>query len=111
MTLDLSQLVEDTNPASIQNKLLSMAAEAEKIRETNYGKIQSLDANGLMQLLEAKDSFTLKFEDVIKYCNLLYTADSTNDVAKQLNDASCRAIMKASQALALRVRPESLQPI
>jgi oligoendopeptidase F len=100
MTWDLSQLVDDTNPTSIQNKLISMVAEAEKIRETYYSKIQNLDAKGLLQLLEARDAFTLKFEGVSRYCNLMYSADSTNDVAKQLNDASRRATMKTSQTLA-----------
>jgi oligoendopeptidase F len=100
MVWDLSQLVESNEPASIQKKLESMVAEAEKIRGTYHGKIGSLDAKGLLKLLEVKDAYTLRFEGVTMYCRLMYSADSTNDVAKQLNDAARRALMRADQALA-----------
>ena len=100
MVWDLSQLVESTDLASIQKKLESMVAEAEKIRDTYHGKIGSLGAKGLLELLETKDVYTLKFEGVIMYCRLMYSADSTNDVAKQLNDAARKASMRADQALA-----------
>ena len=100
MVWDLSQLVESTDLASIQKKLESMIAEAEKIRDTYHGKIESLGAKGLLELLEMKDAYTLKFEGVIMYCRLMYSADSTNDVAKQLNDAARKASMRADQALA-----------
>jgi oligoendopeptidase F len=100
MIWDLSQLVESTDPASIQKKLESMVAEAEKVRDKYHGKIESLDAKGLLELLEVKDVFILEFEGVTMYCRLMYSADSTNDVAKQLNDAVRRALMRADQALA-----------
>lgn len=100
MIWDLSQLVENTEPTSIQKKLESMVAEAEKAREAYHGKIGSLDAKGLLELLEMKDAYILKFEGVIMYCRLMYSADSTHDVAKQLNDATRRAYMRVGQALA-----------
>jgi len=100
MIWDLSQLVENTEPTSIQKKLESMVTEAEKARGTYHGKIGSLDAKGLLELLEMKDAYTLKFEGVIMYCRLMYSADSTDDVAKQLNDAARRAYMRVGQALA-----------
>ena len=100
MIWDLSQLVESTDPASIKKKLESMVAEAEKVWGTYHGKIGGLDARGLLELLELKDAFTIKFEGVTKYCSLMYSADSTKDVAKQLNDAGRRANMKVGQALA-----------
>jgi len=100
MIWDLSQLVESINPASIQKKLDSMVDEAEKIRDTYHGKIGNLDAKDLLELLEMKDAYTLKFEGAVMYCYLMYSADSTDDVAKQLNDAARKAYMKVSQALA-----------
>lgn len=100
MIWDLSQLVENTEPTSIQKKLESMVTEAEKARDVYHGKIGSLDAKGLLELLEMKDTYILKFEGVIMYCRLMYSADSTDDIAKQLNDATRRAYMKVGQALA-----------
>ncbi len=100
MVWDLSQLVDNTEPASIQEKLTSMVAEAEQVRNKYHGKIGNLDAKGLLELLEAKDAFFLKFEGVIKYCRLMYSANSTDDVAKQLNDAARRAYMEVEQTLA-----------
>ena len=100
MVWDLSQLVEDTDPASVQKSLEYMVAEAERIRKKHHGKISSLDAKGILLLLELRDKFALKFEGVQRYSQLTYWADSTKDVAKQLNDAYRRASMKAGKALA-----------
>ena len=100
MIWDLSHLVESTNLILIQKKLESMVVEAEKIRDRYHDKIESLDAKGVLELLERKDAYTLKFEGVTKYCHLMYSANSTDDTAKQLNDAARRASMRAAQALA-----------
>jgi len=100
MTWNLSQLVETTDPTSIQKKLEAMVVEAEKIRDMYHGKIENFDAKGLLELLETKDTYTLKSEGVFKYCLLMYAANSTDDIAKQLNDAARRAFMKVDQALA-----------
>jgi len=100
MIWDLSQLVESTDTASIQQNLKSMVAEAEKIRDTYHGKIGGLDASGILRLLEMKDALILRYEGVVMYCRLMYSADSTDDVAKQLNDAARRAFMRVRQALA-----------
>jgi len=100
MIWDLSQLVENTDPTLVQKKLDSMVAEAEKIQEKYRGKIKGLDVKGVLKLLETKDAYTLKFEGVTKYCRLMYSANSTDNVAKQLNDAASKAYMKALQALA-----------
>jgi len=54
MVWDLSQLVEDTDPASIREKLDSMVAVAETFREGYRGKICDLDEKGLLKLLEAR---------------------------------------------------------
>jgi len=100
MVWDLSQLVDNTDPASIQEKLKSMVAEAEEVRNKYHGKIGNLDVKGLLELLEMKDSLTLKFEGAIRYCNLMYDANSTDELAKQLHDAARRALMKVEQTLA-----------
>ncbi len=100
MIWDLSQLVENIDPTSIRKKLKSMVIEVEKIRDKYHGEIGGLDAKGLLELLRMKDFHTLQFEGVVKYCRLMYSADSTNDVAKQLNDAARRASMRVGQALA-----------
>jgi oligoendopeptidase F len=100
MIWDLSPLVESTSPALVQKKLESMVAEAEKIRDTYHGKIGRLDASGLLRLLEMKDVFTLKFNEVTMYCLLMYSADSTDNVAKQLNEAARGTLMRVGEALA-----------
>jgi len=99
MIWDLSQLVESTKPASIQKKLESMVTGAEEVAEKYHGKIGGLDAKGVLKLLEMKDAFTLRFEGVSEYCSLMYFADSTDAVAKQLKDAARRASMRERQAL------------
>jgi oligoendopeptidase F len=97
---DLAPLVESTDPASVQKKLVSMVAEAKRVRDNYHGKIGGLHSKGLRELLEVKDAFSLTFEGVLMYCSLMYAADATSDVAKQLNDAARRASMKVGQALA-----------
>jgi len=99
MVWDLSQLVENTDPILVRKKLDSMVVEAEKIRHKYHDKIGELDANGLLKLLELKDKFTLSFDGVSLYCRLIYWADSTDAVAKQLNDAAESAMVKVGQAL------------
>jgi oligoendopeptidase F len=100
MIWDLSQLVESTDPVVIKKRLESMVADAEEIRARYHAKIVSLDARRLLELLERKDAFTLEFEGLTKYCNLMYSANSTDEVAKRLNDAQRRASMRVGQALA-----------
>jgi oligoendopeptidase F len=99
MIWDLSPLVGSTSPALIQKKLESMVAEAEKIRDTYHGKIGRLDARGLLKLLEMKDVFALKFDEITMYCFLMYSADSTDSVAKQLNEAARETSMRVGEAL------------
>jgi oligoendopeptidase F len=100
MVWDLSQLVENTDPKLIKKELESYVAEAERIRDKYRMKVGGLDAEGLLGLLEEKDAFTLKFEGVTMYCRLMYSANSTDEVAKQLNDAGRRASSRVGQALA-----------
>ena len=100
MVWDLSQLVKSTDPTSIRTELESVVSEAEVIRSRFHGKIEGFDAQSLVELLETRDSLHLKYEGVIKYCNLMYSADSTKDLAKSLNDAARKAFMQIGQALA-----------
>lgn len=100
MIWDLSQLVENIDPTQIQGQLQLMVEEATKIRDTYHSKIESLDAQGLLQFLELRDAYTLKFDGARLYCSLMYSADSTDRVAKQLNDAFRSAMSRVAQALA-----------
>jgi oligoendopeptidase F len=100
MVWDLSHLVETTDPKSVRQDLDSMVAEAEKVRSMYHGRIRGLDAKGLLELLELRDTFTLKFEGVVRFCQLMYEADSTDNIAKQLNDTARKALMKVERALA-----------
>ena len=101
MIWDLSQLVTNNiDPASVRQQLDSMTSEAQKIRERYHGKIAALDGKGVLELLEVGDSLYLRYEGAVKYCLLMYSADSTNENAKQLNDAVRRAMMKTEQATA-----------
>lgn len=100
MVWDLLQIVESTDPKAIKRELESRVAEAEKIRNKYHGNITDFDAQHLREFLEMKDAFTLKCEGVVKYCYLLYSADSTVDVAKELHEAVRKAQMRIDQALA-----------
>ena len=118
MQWDLSQLVESTDPAYIVDRLENMVTEAGTMNERYKGKIEGLDAAGLFKLLESRDDLSLKYEGAAMYCNLLYSANSTDPVAQQLNDAMRRAMLRAGQQLAfmdlelgklLASRPELVQ--
>ena len=70
MVWDLKQLVENTDPASIREKLESMVDGSMKFRDKYRGRIGDLDGRGLLELLETKDALTLKFEGETLYCRL-----------------------------------------
>jgi oligoendopeptidase F len=100
MAWDLSQMVDSTNPSSVQEQLTLMAAESEKLRDRYHGKISNFNAESVLKLLQTRDSFRLRFEGTVKYCQLMYSANSLDYTAKHLNDASRQALMKAGKALA-----------
>lgn len=100
MAWDLSQLVKNSDPVAIQNELEKMVEKAEEIRRKYRGKICSLNAKGLQEFLESRDVVRLEYEGVRKFCYLAYSANSTDETAKQLNDAVRRADVKAGRALA-----------
>ena len=100
MVWDLSQLVAGVKPEAVLDRLERMVTDSENLRERYEHRIEGLDAAGLLEFLRVKDKLSLEFEGVVKYCILMYSADSTSDVAKKLNDAARKAIMKSEQALA-----------
>jgi len=100
MIWDLSPMVKSTDPVTIKGELDSRVAEAGELREKYRGKVGTLDAQGLLKFLELKDDFFLKCEGEVKYCFLLYSADSTVDVSKELLEAGRKTQMKLEQALA-----------
>jgi oligoendopeptidase F len=100
MRWDLSVFVKSVNPEKIKAELDSMVRAANVIRDIYSGQVGSMDAAGVRKLLESLDSFSLEFDGVLSYCGLRYSADSTDEVAKQLNDAMRNAWVKAGQALA-----------
>lgn len=100
MVWDLSQLVERTSSAWIQKQLELAVAEAEKFRDKYRGKIVSLEVKSLIEMLEAKDSLFLRFQGAVMYCFLIYLADSTDAVAKQLNEAARKTLTRVEQEMA-----------
>ncbi|MDH5689695.1 MAG: hypothetical protein OEZ48_17735, partial [Candidatus Bathyarchaeota archaeon] len=100
MVWDLSQLVESTDSAWIQKQLELTVAEAEKFRHKYRSKIASLEVKSLVEMLEAKDGHILRFEGAVMYCLLMYYADSTDAVAKQLNETARKTITRVKQEMA-----------
>ncbi len=100
MRWDLAQLVESTEPEWIEAKLEEMIGEANGLAERYRGKITGLDAERLLELLEARDAFTLRYEGAMEYCGLRYSANSVDPISKRLYEAVRKAGNKAGQALA-----------
>jgi oligoendopeptidase F len=100
MRWDLSVFVKNVNPEKIKSELDSMVRAANVIRDIYSGQVKTMEALGVRQLLESLDSFILEFDGVLGYCGLRYAADSTDVMAKQLNDAMRNAWVRAGQALA-----------
>ena len=100
MRWNLSHLVRDTDPNKIQKELASAIEDAKKMREKYSGKIEGFGAKELLGFLQEADELMLKYEGPFMYCFLLYTADSTDSVAKQLNESAQMTQMKFRQTLA-----------
>jgi oligoendopeptidase F len=100
MVWDLSQLVDSTDLKAIREKLDALAAEASKINEKYRGKVLDMAAEGVLELLKTRDDLKLKFDGTTSYCYLIYAANSTDEVAKQLNESGRQAAMNSNQALA-----------
>jgi oligoendopeptidase F len=84
---DLSQLVKSTDPSSIMKELDDMVNEAGKKAEQYRNKIASLDGPGLKALFEEREAMMLRYEGAAMYGRMLYSADTSDLVSKQLNDA------------------------
>lgn len=97
---DLSQLVKDTDADAIVSELDRLVADAVRFRKKYQGRINGLDAAGTLSFLEERDDLYVRHEGPVMFAQLLYSADSTNPVAKRLNDAVRKAGTKAGQEMA-----------
>ena len=112
---DLSQLVKSTDQSEIVKELDALVEEAGKRAAEYRGNIKTLDAKGLKALFEERENMQLRYEGAIMYSRLRYSANTTDVVSRQLNDAVSKAGTKVGQALAfvdielsylLKQRPE-----
>jgi oligoendopeptidase F len=76
-----------------------MVTEAGKFRERYRGNIGSFEVKSLLEMLEARDTLMLRFEGVVMYCYLKYYADSSDTIAKQLNEAVRKAYSEFRRAM------------
>lgn len=115
ITWDLSQLITDTDTDAIIAGLEKLVAETRQFRESYQGKIAGLDPKGLLRFLEERDALYVRHEGNILFCQLSYSADSTDPVSKRLNDAVRNAGTRAGQEMAftdielgelIRARPQ-----
>jgi oligoendopeptidase F len=100
MVWDLSQLVTDTTTTAVKEQLDAMVSKATTFRESYRGKISGFASRSVKEMLEAMDRLTLEFEGAVMYCFLRYYANSTDPVAKDLNEAARKAYTKVGQAMA-----------
>ncbi len=99
MQWDLAQLVKSDDPDKIEKELDAAVALVQEFQEKYAGKIANLDAKSILGLLEENDDMKLKFEGVMKYCDLMYDANSTTDLSKKLNNKKRRASMLTKHSL------------
>ena len=97
---DLSQLVTSTDPDSIMASLEELVDDAKRFRGRYHGKITGLDATGVLEFLDQRDELYLRHEGAAMFCQLAYSADSTDPTAKRLNDAVRKAGTRAGQETA-----------
>ncbi|QLH74071.1 MAG: M3 family oligoendopeptidase [Methanomassiliicoccales archaeon] len=100
MKWDLSQLVEDEEPEKIIMKLQEMVTDSKAFSEKYHGKIGKLSPKGLKKMLDEKDALFLKYEGVVKYCHLRYTADTSDPVSNRLYAAQSKSSTESGQHLA-----------
>ncbi len=100
MRWDLSQLVEKDDPQYIANQLDRAVKTAEQFRDKHRGKIINYSPKQVYDLLNEIDELELENEGALKYPFLLYAADMTNDVAKQLYDKAQQTNMLLNQVTA-----------
>jgi len=97
---DLSPLVNDTNTTWILKKFDEMIKISESISKKYKGKIKDFNGDELLEFLKEQEKFTLNYEGTVNYCQLLYSANSQDHIAKQLNEGVRNALTKVSQELA-----------
>lgn len=100
MNWDLSVLVESTETERIKERLAAMVGDYAKFAERYRGRIERLDPAGLAEMLRTKDDLFLRYEGVMTYCSLAFSADQGDPIANSLNHASSRAATEADQLTA-----------
>jgi oligoendopeptidase F len=100
MKWDLSQLVDNDDPDKIIEKLQEMVDESKAFSEKYRGKIKKMPAKGIATLIKKKDDYFIKFEGVMKYCHLTYSADTSSPISNKLYTAESKASTESGQNLA-----------
>jgi oligoendopeptidase F len=100
MSWDLSQLVEFDDPGYIEEQLTAAVKTSEEFRQRYRGKIESLGAREVFDMLELYNELNLKFDGPILYSRLIYQADMNNEIAKRLYDKFRNTYALLSQELA-----------
>ncbi|MFW9958026.1 MAG: M3 family oligoendopeptidase [Candidatus Odinarchaeota archaeon] len=100
MSWDLSQMVEFDDPAYIEERLTAAIKATEAFRERYRGKIESFNANDVLELLDSMNELELQFDGPITYSRYMYAADMNQDVAKHLYDKFRNTFASKTQALA-----------
>jgi len=100
MKWDLSQLVKNDDPEKIIEQLQEMVQESKTFAEKYRGKIRRMSSKRLLALIKEKDDYFIRFEGVMKYCHLMYSADTSSPVSNRLYVAETKAGTEASQNLA-----------
>jgi oligoendopeptidase F len=97
---DLAQLVKQADADEIAARLDQLVSDAGKFKQKYQGKITSFDAKSLLVFLDERDDLFLRYEGEMMFCQLSYSANSTDAVSKRLNDAVRKAGTKAGQEMA-----------
>jgi oligoendopeptidase F len=84
MSWDLSQLVKVDDPGYIEERMKAAVKEMEDFRNRYRGKVVSLNAKQLYEMLDEVDRLNLEYEGPFVYAQLAYSADMNKDVNKHL---------------------------
>ncbi|MEM4734302.1 MAG: M3 family oligoendopeptidase [Candidatus Thorarchaeota archaeon] len=118
MRWDLSQLVEVDDPDRIAGKIKESVSASGEFRSKHQGKIESYNAREVLDLIRELERLELEHEGYFMYASLMYSADMTNETAKQLHETSRNCGAEVGQNLAfvelelgrlLKSRPDLVQ--
>ncbi len=100
MCWDLSQLVKEDDPEYILKQLKSAVRASARFRNKHRGNIANYGPQEVYDLLNEADKLQLKYEGPMMYSSLRYSADMTDEIAKQLHDKAQQTGMMISQNVA-----------